>query len=118
MIAPEALDDWLEAAAPRLEAVIHMGAISDTTERDADALASNNIGLSQRLWSFCAARGLPLVYASSAATYGDGAEGFDDDASEAALARLSFLDALVPCLLKAVALGLLGLFLWRGGADR
>ncbi len=88
MVAPEALDDWLAAAAPRLEAVIHMGAISDTTERDADALASNNIGLSQRLWSFCAARGLPLVYASSAATYGDGAAGFDDDAGEAALARL------------------------------
>ena len=88
LVAPDSLDDWLAGEAGRIEAVIHMGAISDTTERDADALVANNICLSQKLWTFCAAHGLPLIYASSAATYGDGSEGFDDDGSEAALARL------------------------------
>lgn len=88
IVAPETLDDWLADSASQLESVIHMGAISDTTERDADALAATNINLSQRLWRFCATHNLPLIYASSAATYGDGAEGFDDEASEEGLARL------------------------------
>jgi len=92
LIAPEALDDWLAGCGDRLRAVIHMGAISDTTERDADALATNNFGLSKALWRWCAAKGVPLIYASSAATYGDGAAGFDDDLSEAYLARLQPLN--------------------------
>ena len=92
LTAPEALDDWLADCESRLKAVIHMGAISDTTERDADALARNNFGLSKRLWLCCADKGIPLIYASSAATYGDGAAGFDDDLSEAYLDRLQPLN--------------------------
>ena len=88
LVLPEELDAFLEGEAARIEAVIHMGAISDTTERDADALIANNFTLSCRLWDWCAARALPLIYASSAATYGNGTEGFDDDMSEARLARL------------------------------
>jgi ADP-L-glycero-D-manno-heptose 6-epimerase len=65
-----------------------MGAISATTESDGDLVAAVNITLSQRLWDWCAKRGVPFIYASSAATYGDGTLGFDDDMSEAALARL------------------------------
>ena len=87
VIPPEALWDFLGAHAP-VEAVFHMGAISATTESDGDLVAAVNITLSQRLWDWCAKRGVPFIYASSAATYGDGALGFDDDSSEAALAKL------------------------------
>ncbi|WP_019014555.1 ADP-glyceromanno-heptose 6-epimerase [Elioraea tepidiphila] len=87
LVAPEALAAWL-GRAPRLRAIVHMGAISATTERDGDLTAATNITLSLALWEWCAAQAVPLIYASSAATYGDGTAGFDDDASPAALARL------------------------------
>lgn len=93
IIAPEALQDWLQRAGDRIEAVIHMGAISATTETDVDAILRNNIRLTIDLWDWCTAAGVPLIYASSAATYGDGLEGFDDDASVAGLARLRPLNA-------------------------
>jgi ADP-L-glycero-D-manno-heptose 6-epimerase len=88
LIAPEALDDCLGDCAGELDAVIHMGAISATTERDADALAANNFGLSRRLWTWCSEKKVPLIYASSAATYGDGSEGFDDALDKGYQARL------------------------------
>ena len=80
LLAPESLDGLLQAAPP-LDAVIHLGAISDTTARDADLVWQTNVALSQTLWSWCAARGVPFLYASSAATYGaaDGDGGFSDD---------------------------------------
>lgn len=87
-VTPEDLADFLERRGEAVAAVIHMGAISSTTERDIALLVETNIMLSKRLWAFAAARGLPFLYASSAATYGDGVEGFDDDGSPAALARL------------------------------
>jgi ADP-L-glycero-D-manno-heptose 6-epimerase len=65
-----------------------MGAISSTTETDADLIARTNIALPQKLWTLAAERGWRLIYASSAATYGDGDEGFDDDGSIAGLAKL------------------------------
>jgi ADP-L-glycero-D-manno-heptose 6-epimerase len=65
-----------------------MGAISATTETDGDLVARTNIALPQMLWDWCAAAGVPFIYASSAATYGDGALGFDDDPRPEALARL------------------------------
>ncbi len=82
IIRPAALDAWLETAgpeAPRLEAVIHLGAISETTATDADLVWQTNVELSWRLWQWCARTGTPFFYASSAATYGDGSAGFDDD---------------------------------------
>ena len=78
VIAPERLDAFLDAAPP-LEAVIHLGAISSTTATDADLVWQTNVATSTRLWDWCAAHGARFLYASSAATYGDGAEGFDDD---------------------------------------
>ena len=60
--------------------VIHMGACTSTTERDFDHLWRNNVEYSKTLWRFCVNRGIPFIYASSAATYGDGANGFDDTA--------------------------------------
>jgi ADP-L-glycero-D-manno-heptose 6-epimerase len=65
-----------------------MGAISSTTATDGDLLMENNFRLSLRLFDWCAATRTPFIYASSAATYGDGAAGFSDDWSLAALKRL------------------------------
>ncbi|MCR4590666.1 MAG: ADP-glyceromanno-heptose 6-epimerase [Lachnospiraceae bacterium] len=61
-----------------VEAVIHMGACSSTTERDFDYLWKNNFEYSKTLWEYCANARIPFVYTSSAATYGDGSQGFDD----------------------------------------
>jgi len=87
ILDPDRLWDYL-ADAPRPQAILHLGAVSDTTVRDGDLVAENNLSLTLRLWSWCAEHGVPLVYASSAATYGAGEHGFDDDASPEALARL------------------------------
>jgi ADP-L-glycero-D-manno-heptose 6-epimerase len=86
VVPPSDLFRWLDGR--RLDAVIHMGAISATTARDGDAVIENNFRLSLRLLDWCTETRTPLIYASSAATYGDGAQGFDDDNSPAALARL------------------------------
>jgi ADP-L-glycero-D-manno-heptose 6-epimerase len=64
-------------------AVVHMGACSSTTEADADFLMENNYRYSQVLARFCAARGIRFINASSAATYGDGSQGFSDDHDKA-----------------------------------
>jgi len=78
LIAPEALWPWLESHGEEVGLVIHMGAISSTTESDADLIAGVNFGLSRDLFRWCAERRRRLIYASSAATYGDGRLGFDD----------------------------------------
>ncbi len=87
IIPPDALDAWL-ATSPPLSAVIHLGAVSATTATDGDHTWASNVALSQRIWRHCAAHRVPLLYASSAATYGDGSAGFDDDASLAHLETL------------------------------
>lgn len=92
ILPPEALDGFLQDEGAAVEAVVHMGAISSTTAVDADEVAAVNIRLPQRLWSWCAEHGRTLIYASSAATYGDGADGFADDDSPEALARLAPLN--------------------------
>ena len=78
VIRPDALDAYL-ASNPALEAVIHLGAISETTATDADLTWETNVELSWRLWTWCAQHGARFIYASSASTYGDGVQGFDDD---------------------------------------
>ena len=60
--------------------IIHMGACSATTERDFDFLYKNNFEYTKTLWKFCAENDAGFIYASSAATYGDGSNGFDDKA--------------------------------------
>jgi ADP-L-glycero-D-manno-heptose 6-epimerase len=87
IVEPDDLPAFL-ARKPPLRTLFHMGAINATTETDGDLVARTNIALPQMLWDWCARAGVPFIYASSAATYGDGALGFDDDASPAALARL------------------------------
>lgn len=68
----------IESIRDEISLIIHMGACSSTTEQDFDYLYNNNYLFSQRLWSYAAAHGCPLIYASSAATYGDGSRGFSD----------------------------------------
>lgn len=86
IVPPAELPDWLKGR--KLEAVIHLGAISETTATDGDLVIETNFRFSMRLLDWCTANAVPLIYASSAATYGDGAEGFDDDVSLAALKKL------------------------------
>jgi ADP-L-glycero-D-manno-heptose 6-epimerase len=86
VIPPNDLFAWLDGR--KLDAVVHLGAISDTTATDADLVLATNFRLSLRLLDWCTVSRTPFIYASSAATYGDGGEGFDDDGSPAALRRL------------------------------
>jgi len=93
LIAPEALAGFLAEPGRELDAIFHLGAASSTTERDADFIIASNLTLSLALWDWCAAHGTRFLYASSAATYGDGKAGFEDDARPAALAKLAPLNA-------------------------
>lgn len=77
-VQPEGLASWLQGD-PDLDAVIHMGAISATTVVDADAVIESNFSLSLRLLDHCTERGVPFLYASSAAVYGEGEQSFADD---------------------------------------
>ena len=92
IVAPEELNGLIAANHHNIEIIFHMGAISSTTERDVDSIVANNWRCSLDLWRQAAQYDLRLVYASSAATYGDGAQGFDDDPSPAALDRLTPLN--------------------------
>jgi ADP-L-glycero-D-manno-heptose 6-epimerase len=93
IVPPERLMAFLDEHAAEIDTVFHMGAISATTERDVDLVVASNFSLSQRLWDWCAAHQARFIYASSAATYGDGSAGFDDGDSPVALARLRPLNA-------------------------
>ena len=93
LITPEALPGWLQAHSSQVEAVIHMGANSSTTETDADLIFRQNTRSTLDLLEWCTLNGRRLIYASSAATYGDGSAGFDDAADLAYLARLRPLNA-------------------------
>jgi ADP-L-glycero-D-manno-heptose 6-epimerase len=86
VVPPGELLDWLQGR--KLDAVIHFGAISDTTATDGDLVIETNFRLSLRLLDWCTATRTPFIYASSAATYGDGAEGFGDDWAPPSLRRL------------------------------
>lgn len=87
-VAPDDMFDWLEKRWRDVEVVVHMAAISSTMEPDADKIIHSNFTLSRDLFRWCADRQRRLIYASSAATYGDGAQGFEDDDRYDALARL------------------------------
>ena len=91
--SPEDLFEQLERHAERIEAVVHMGAISSTTEPDADLILRTNFILSRDLWDWCTIRDARMIYASSAATYGDGDAGFNDDDDAESLSKLRPLNA-------------------------
>ncbi len=90
---PEELFFQLERHLDRVGAIVHMGAISSTTEQDADLILRTNFSLSRDIWDWCALNGKRMIYASSAATYGDGEAGFDDADDLASISRLQPLNA-------------------------
>ncbi len=92
IVPPEDLFEFLEDNADVIDTVFHMGAISSTTETDADLVIETNFSLSLALWEWCRQENARFIYASSAATYGDGSAGFNDDSSPEAMARLQPLN--------------------------
>jgi ADP-L-glycero-D-manno-heptose 6-epimerase len=91
-VAPRDMFIWLEMFGDEVEAVIHMGAISSTTEKDVDLILETNHTLSLALMRWCTQNQVRFIYASSAATYGDGSAGFDDSYDPRYLARLKPLN--------------------------
>lgn len=83
--------EWLKNNQLLVQFVFHLGARTDTTELDSDLFDRLNLEYSKKIWNICVEFGLPLVYASSAATYGLGEHGYDDDES-----KISLLQPLNP----------------------
>ena len=78
IVAPESLNEILTRRRDEISFVYHMGAVTATSETDVDLILASNLRLSQQIWHWCSQYQVPLVYASSAATYGDGRQGFSD----------------------------------------
>jgi ADP-L-glycero-D-manno-heptose 6-epimerase len=73
------LFDWLKDKNPKTDFVFHLGARTDTTEFDYSVHEKLNVEYSKKIWNYCVEKKIPLVYASSAATYGSGELGYKDD---------------------------------------
>lgn len=93
IVHPEHLFEYMKKRTDEIQAIFHMGAISSTTEKDVDMIVDSNYRLSRMIWKFCANYDVQLIYASSAATYGDGSAGFKDDETIEGLSRLKPLNA-------------------------
>lgn len=83
--------DWLQKNCEIVEQIIHIGARTDTTEFNVELFNELNLNYTKAIWQICAANNIPLIYASSAATYGLGEQGYDDDES-----KIPFLKPLNP----------------------
>lgn len=70
---------WLESHNKKVDALYHIGARTDTTEFDQQVFDRLNLNYSKKVWNACIQYGIPLIYASSAATYGSGEQGYRDD---------------------------------------
>jgi ADP-L-glycero-D-manno-heptose 6-epimerase len=90
---PEELFLQLDRHTERVSAIVHMGAISSTTEIDADLILRTNFSLSRDIWDWCALNDARMIYASSAATYGDGEAGFEDADDLESISQLQPLNA-------------------------
>ena len=75
----EQLFEWLKKEQPQIDFVFHLGARTDTTEFDYSVHEKLNVQYSKSIWNYCADKNIPLVYASSAATYGNGDLGYNDN---------------------------------------
>lgn len=80
-IERDELFDWLKETGRQVDLVFHLGARTDTTEFDYAVHERLNVQYSQRIWAYCREKNIPLIYASSAATYGAGEKGYKDDHS-------------------------------------
>ena len=92
LVHPDELFYWLEQNTKEVEVIFHMGAISSTTETDVDLILETNFVFPIELWKWCVENKKRFIYASSAATYGDGAKGFKDDQSPEYLGQLEPLN--------------------------
>lgn len=79
VVTPENLETFIDKHVDKIEAIIHMGAISTTTEKDVDLINKSNFELTSKLWEWCTLHNKRFIYASSAATYGSGEQGFSDN---------------------------------------
>jgi ADP-L-glycero-D-manno-heptose 6-epimerase len=79
LVDREEFHKWLRDNQRFVQFVFHLGARTDTTERDKSIFDHLNLNYSKEVWNTCVEYGLPLVYASSAATYGGGEHGYDDN---------------------------------------
>ncbi|HLB53241.1 MAG TPA: ADP-glyceromanno-heptose 6-epimerase [Chlamydiales bacterium] len=104
------LFEWLQANGDEVGGVLHLGACSDTTEQDADYLMENNVRFTWRLAEWALGRNKRFVYASSAATYGDGSAGFADDEER--------LNELSPLNMYGFSKHLIDLWMKREGGFR
>ncbi len=93
IISPGEVFYWLESNKAELDAIIHMGAVSSTTETNVDLILETNFTLSRGLWNWASQNKKRFIYASSAATYGSGAAGFKDENSIDSLSKLRPLNA-------------------------
>lgn len=78
---------WCQDHPGQLQHIFHLGARTDTTEMDYEVHRKWNLEYSKEIWAICTAQQIPLVYASSAATYGGGEQGYDDDHNKVAALR-------------------------------
>ncbi len=90
IIQPSEVFEWLDANKSNLEIIYHLGSLSSTTEDHIDMVLKNNFTLSLKLWRWCNEHAVRLIYASAAATYGSGANGFYDSMD------LAYLHTLTP----------------------
>ena len=104
IIDPDHIFEFLDKYSSKLQAIIHMGAISSTTEANVDLLFKINFQLSMRLWDWSVEHDIQFIYASSAATYGDGGLGFEDNGSPGFLAKSQNLQLKTQILVGFICL--------------
>ena len=92
LITPDNFLDWISTNISSVSTVFHLGAISSTVERNVDLIVANNYRLSCNLWEICTQHNVKLIYASSAAVYGDGSSGFNDDFTLKSMSKLKPLN--------------------------
>lgn len=88
IINPERLISWLQDNTDELEAVVHLGGISSTTQRNIDLILSTNLSFSIALWKWCNKHEVRFIYTSYSTTYGNGEHGFDDNGTPSYLKKL------------------------------
>ena len=87
-IFPRELKNFLKKNKKKINTIVHLGAITSTTERNVNLIIKNNLELSIYLWNWCEQNKKRFIYASSAATYGNGSNSFDDNESDDYLSEL------------------------------
>ena len=92
IVNPEKLINFININKNKITSIIHLGAITSTTEKNVSLILNNNVFLSEYLWNFCCINKKRFIYASSAATYGNGINGFDDDQNHSYYEKLEPLN--------------------------